>query len=184
MIILFLTFLDISYKNKLLEDKYMIKKNTKKGEVLKKRYAKNSNVIIGRKTVLDSYYERGYLDLPSSCYSSEDRKKVGEMLAKDYYFGLPQNLKSIDFSSVNIPTTGEIMSESRQFYRERYLRAMQSVPHEFWPSVRRVCLEDKKLICDELVDKNSLRNKNNSYHQKMLLNLGLERLIGFYLKRK
>ena len=32
-------------------------------------------------------------------------------------------------------------------------------------------------------DKNSIKNKNNSYYQKMLLNLGLERLIEFYLKK-
>lgn len=160
----------------------MIKENTQKGGVLEKKYVKNNKKVIWKKTVLDSYYARGYLYLSSSCYSSEDRKRAGEMLAKDYYLGLPQSLKSVDFTIMNIPTTGETLSENRQFHRERYLRAVQSVPCEFWPSVRRVCLEDKKLICDELVDKNSLKNKNNSYYQKMLLNLGLDRLIRFYLK--
>lgn len=167
----------------MLEDKIMIKKIAVKGEILRKGYVKNNDGVICHKTVLERYYERGYLDLPSSCFSAEDRKRVGEMLAKDYYLGLPNRLKSIDLSSVNIPTTGEILPEGIQFYRERYMEAMKAIPREFRAAVFRVCLEDKKLICDEAVDKNTLKNKNNSYHQKMLLNLGLERLIKFYLQK-
>lgn len=167
----------------MLEDKFMIKKITAKGEVLRKGYVKNNDGVVCRKTVLERYYEKGYLDLPNSCFSAEDRKKVGEMLAQDYYLGLSHHLKSIDLSAVNIPSTGEILKENRQFYHERYMAAMDSVPREFRAAVYRVCLEDKKLICDEVVDKKSLKNKNNSYYQKMLLNLGLERLIEFYLKK-
>ena len=161
----------------------MIKKITLKGEILRKGYVRNNDGVVCRKTVLERYFERGYLDLPNSCYSAEDRKRVGEMLANDYYLGLPKHLRSIDLSAVNIPTTGVQNSETSLFYRDRYLKAMQAVPYEFWGAVRRVCLEDKKLICDDDVDKHSLKNKNNSYYQKMLLNLGLERLIGFYLKK-
>lgn len=161
----------------------MIKKNTLKGEVLRKGYVRNNDGIVCHKTVLERYYERGYLDLPSSCYSAEDRKSVGERLANDYYLGLPYHLKSVDLSAVNIPTTGEYLSERKIFYHERYLNAMECIPREFRAAVRRVCLEDKKLISDEVVDKKSLKNKNISYHQKMLLNMGLERLIEFYLKK-
>lgn len=167
----------------LLEDKFMIKKITFKGEVLRKGYVKNNDGVVCHKTVLERYYDKGYLDLPNSCYSAEDRKRVGEMLAQDYYLGLPYHLKSVDLSAVNIPSTGEILQENGQFYHERYMNAMKAVPREFRAAVYRVCLEDKKLICDEVVDKNSLKNKNNSYYQKMLLNLGLERLIEFYLKK-
>lgn len=161
----------------------MIKKITVKGEVLRKGYVINDNGTLCNKTVLEKYFERGYLDLPTSCYSAEDRKRVGELLAKDFYRGFPHNLRSIDFSAVNIPSTGETEKEEQMFYRKRYLDAMNSVPYEFWSSVRRVCIEDKKLICDRAVDKNSIKNKNYSYYQKMLLNLGLERLIEFYLKK-
>ena len=161
----------------------MIKKVTFKGGVLRRGYVKNNDGVVCHKTVLDRYFERGYLDLPNSCYSAEDRKRVGEMLAKDYYLGMPKHLRSVDLTAVNIPTTGDVISGALLFYRERYLRAMQSVPYEFWQAVRRVCLDDKKLICDEVVDKNSLKNKNSSYHQKMLLNMGLDRLIEFYLKK-
>lgn len=161
----------------------MIKKIALKGEILRKECVENSSNKVCYCSVLEKYYKKGYLDLPCSCYSASDRKKVGEMLALDYYLGLPQHLKSIDFRMVNIPTTAEIIKETTLFYRERYLAAMKSVPREFWPAVRRVCLEDKKLVCDEVVDKKSLKNKNNSYYQKMLLNLGLERLIDFYLKK-
>lgn len=161
----------------------MIKKITLKGEVLRKGYVRNNDGVVCHKTVLERYFDRGYLDLPSSCYSAEDRKRVGEMLARDYFLGMPKHLKSIDLSDVNIPTTGDSVSETVMFYHDRYLRAMQAVPYEFWSAVRRVCIDDKKLICDEVVDKKSLKNKNCSYHQKMLLNMGLERLIEFYLKK-
>lgn len=161
----------------------MIKKITEKGEVLRKGYVKNNDGVVCHKTVLERYFDGGYLDLPNSCYSAEDRKRVGERLAMDYYLGLPYHLKSIDLSAVNIPTRWEYISENKMFYHERYLSAMEAIPREFRQAVRRVCLDDKKLICDEAVDKKSLRNKNNSYHQKMLLNMGLERLIEFYLKK-
>lgn len=161
----------------------MIKKNTIKGGILRKGYVKNNDGVVCRKTVLERYYDKGYLDLPNSCYSAKDRKSVGERLALDYYLGQPQSIKSIDFSMVKISGGADVLPERRLLYRERYLKAMQAVPREFWPSVRRVCIEDKKLLCDEVVDKSSLKNKNNSYYQKMLLNLGLERLIEFYLKK-
>lgn len=161
----------------------MIKKVIKKDEVLRKGYVKNNDGVYCRKSVLERYYDKGYLDLPKSCFSAEDRLRVGQRLAVDYYLGSSRGIKSIDVSDVNIPTTGESGRESAMFYRNRYLKAVQSIPHEFWPSVRRVCVEDKKLICDLPVDKNTLKNKNDSYHQKMLLNLGLERLIEFYLKK-
>ena len=161
----------------------MIKKITVKGGVLRKGYVRNKDGIVCHKTVLERYFDRGYLDMPNSCFSAEDRKNVGKRLAQDYYLGLPYHLKSVDFAAVNIPTTGECLSDSKMFYHERYLCAMESIPREFREAVRRVCLDDKKLICDEVVDKKSLKNKNCSYHQKMLLNMGLERLIEFYLKK-
>jgi hypothetical protein len=167
----------------MLEGKNMIKKITDKGEVLRKWYVKNDDGVVCNKTVLQKYFEKGYLDLPMSCYSAEDRKKAGELIAQDYFLGFKQQLKSIDFEAVNIRGTGDNGQEGQMFHRDRYLNAMKSVPYEFWPSVRRVCIEDKKLICDKVVDKNSIKNKNNSYYQKMLLNLGLERLIEFYLKK-
>lgn len=161
----------------------MIKKIIEKDEVLRKYYTKNNDGVYCRKTVLERYYDKGYLDLPGSSFSAEDRKRVGERLASDYYLARENTLKSIDLSSVNIPTTGNSSRENAMFYRNRYLKAVQSIPHEFWPSVRQVCIEDKKLLSELPIDKKTLLNKNNSYHQKMLLNLGLERLISFYLKK-
>ena len=74
----------------------MSEKITRKGEVLRKGYVKNSDGTVCRKTVLERYYNKGYLDLPNSCYSAEDRKRTGEQLAYDYYMGFPEHLKSID----------------------------------------------------------------------------------------
>ena len=135
------------------------------------------------KTVLERYLERGFLELPQSPFSAEDRKKAGEMLAYDFYMGRELGLQAVRIRDINIPNTSHQFSDSVLFYRDRYLRAMRSIPHEFWPAVRRVCIEDKILKIDDENKESKLKNKNNVYFQKMLLNLGLERLIEFYLHK-
>lgn len=135
------------------------------------------------KTVLQRYCERGFLDLPHSKFSAEDRKKAGEMLAFDFYMGQYQNIQAVQIRCCHIPTTGNEVYENRLFYRDRYLRAMKYVPREFWPSVRRVCVEDKILKSEAGECSTQLQYRNSTYFQKMLLNLGLERLIEFYLQK-
>ncbi|MBP5215502.1 MAG: hypothetical protein J6039_02980 [Alphaproteobacteria bacterium] len=134
-------------------------------------------------SVLEKYFERGYLDLCESKFSAEDRKRVGEMLFYDYYCGGMYNLKSCRLDGVNIPGTSELGNESKIFCRERYLRAVRSVPSEFWKAVRTVCIEDCELTAEETKNKKSILGKYKIYCQKIMLNLGLNRLIKFYLQK-
>lgn len=135
-----------------------------------------------RKTVLDRYYSCGYLDMLDNQFNGHDRKMVGEMLAKDYYLGCYDKVKSVCLCQTNIPTTGEYDREHTMFYRERYLRAMKTVPEEFWPAVRRVCVEDLPLV-GHYPQEQTIMNTHDVYHQKMLLNHGLDYLIYFYFKK-
>lgn len=144
----------------------------------------NSQRLVKRKSVLEKYCDAGYLDLIKSNFSGEDRKKVGEKLALDYFLSGYYKISSAKIYLTNIPSTGNKGWEKALIYRERYLQAVRCVPHEFWPVVRKVCIENQELSGDNEFPKKSLLNKNSIFHQKMLLNLGLERLLHHYLKKK
>ena len=73
--------------------------------------------------------------------------------------------------------------EDALVYQERYIKAMQSIPDEFWPAVRIVCIEDKELKADKNIIPRSLLSKQIVYHLKSLLVLGLERLVKFYFQK-
>jgi len=183
MIFCLLTILYISYNFLIKEDKMKIKYAISKAEAKRKGYEKHSSGTYLKKSVLDRYYEGGYLDLPNSKYSAEERKNAGEMLAHDYFLAHYNNVKSPVLYVNIIPTTGDNGQDASLFYQERYMEAVKSIPHEFWPHVRKVCVEDKELTGEQNYPKQSLKNKNSIYYQKMLLNLGLDRLLDFYAKK-
>lgn len=163
-----------------MEDKNYISKR----EAAKKGYAKNNEGIFYKKNVLEKYYDSGYLYIRNSKFSDEDRMLAGQMLARDYYLGHLNTMQSVKLVALNIRTTGESDREDVLFYKERYLSAVKAIPYEFWPYVRKVCIEDEELVAEEDIPYKSLKSKNCVYHQKMLLSLGLERLIKFYLQKK
>src|SRR5574344_1086366 len=158
-----------------MQNKEFINKN----EALKKGYIKRNDGIYYKKSVLEKYYEGGYLELENSQFSAEDRLKVGKMLAKDYYLGNYNTLQSVKLNKTNIRTTGEYCREQALFYQQRYLSAIKNVPIEFWLAVRRVCIEDEELSGNLKVSSQSLLGKNLIFYQKKLLVLGLERLIKY-----
>ena len=160
-----------------------MQKNITKNRKTAPAKAQEYEPIKQHKTPLERYYERGDLDLPNSKFSAEDRKTAGEMLAYDFYRGHHKNIQALQIFADHIPTTGEQGEDIALEYRERYLRAVQSIPREFWPAVRRVCIEEQLLKSEDDSEGSQLKNKNNIYFQKMLLKLGLERLIEYYLKK-
>ena len=130
-----------------------------------------------KKPILQMYYEAGYLDIIKSRFTPEDRKTAGEMLAQDYFLGNYDSLQTARLKQLNIRTTSEWTREQALFFKERYLRAIKTLPAEFWPIVRRVCVEDLPILSDEPTE---MMRKYKIYHQKILLNYGLDRLIYFY----
>lgn len=148
----------------------------------------NVNVKVGeiqqKKTVLQRYYEEGYLDMPENRFTAKDRRTAGEMLVKDYYLGSYDSLRTARWKIVAIASTGEYTREHALFFKERYLRAIKTVPAEFWPTVRRVCIDDLPVEGIKGISDRSSLYKHEIYHQKMLLNFGLNRLIYFYYKKK
>ncbi|MBR3661777.1 MAG: hypothetical protein IKN67_00675 [Alphaproteobacteria bacterium] len=162
----------------MITQKYLNKKG-----LLRRGYSLRSDGILYKKSVLEKYYDEGYLNLPESPFSDEDRFRAGQRIAFDYYMANKQGVKSSMCHETNIATTGSVGIDVELYYKERYLRAIKSVPEEFWGVVRSVCIEDKELKVSDKYPIGTLLNKNNKYHQKMLLCLGLERLAKFYLQK-
>lgn len=151
-----------------------------KEEALKKGYKHRKEGGYYRQSVLEKYYEKGVLELSESSFSAEDRKKAGERLAKDFYLGNYNYLQSISFLKIS-GSRGD--RDSALVYKERYIAAIKSLPKEFWSVVRTVCIEDKELKADKNIIAQSLLGKQIVYHKKMLLVLGLERLVKHYLQK-
>ena len=161
----------------------MVKITTDKKVLLERGYNLDAKGRLRRYSVLERYYKQGYLELQGSPFSAEKRKKAGEILARDYYLGNYKNLQSVKFYESNIPSTGDVGIEIALYYKNKYLKAMKSVPYEFWPVLYQVCIEDKSLSSEKEKNENKLKDKNNVFHLKMLLVLGLERLLRYYLQK-
>ncbi len=155
-----------------------MKKNKTKQKMVKRVHKSAEKQM----SVLERYYRNGYLDMINSQFNGLDRKTVGELLAKDYFLGNFDSIKGMLWYRDKISTTGEYSREQALYYKERYLRAMKQVPEEFWPTVRRVCIEDLPLE-GSFPPEQLMMNKYSVYHQKILLNHGLDRLIYFYFKK-
>ncbi len=152
-----------------------------KEEALKKGYKKRQQGGYYKQSILEKYLEKGWLELENSPFSAEDRKKAGELLRKDFYLSNYNNLHSLPLIKISKSTADR---EDLIYYKERYLGAVKSVPSEFWPAVRAVCIEDIELKANKNIITHSLLSKQASYHLKMLLVLGLERLVRYYLQKK
>ena len=151
-----------------------------KEEAVKKGYRRRRGGGLYKLSVLEKYYESGVLELKDSQFSADDRKRAGERLLKDFYLGNYNNLKSVPLLKTS---SNRACREDALIYQERYIKAMQSIPDEFWPAVRIVCIEDKELKADKNIIPRSLLSKQIVYHLKSLLVLGLERLVKFYFQK-
>lgn len=145
---------------------------------------KQSVKAVYKKTVLEKYYEKGYLSIKDSPFSDEDRKNVGERLAQDHYLGAIGGMHSVNLENERVQASRDANRENALFYFQRYHDAMLHIPREFQKQVYKVCIMDMELTAEGAVDNSECYNKYNIFHQKMLLALGLERLVRFYLQKK
>ena len=116
-------------------------KYTTKEDAVNKGLCKKNNVIY-RKTVLERWYDKGWLELPNSKYSSDERLYFGMKLAHDYYLISKSNLHSGFIENTRV----DIGIKTNGFYQcdavSRYSKAIKTIPAEFWPIVRQICVDD------------------------------------------
>ena len=170
--------------------------------VKKKRVAKNKNIReeavdaaersespamppqFGTAGVLYRYANAGWLDMGDKRYSTEDRVRVAERLYKDFRLSQFSECKAVVIGSVKPEICGDFtLLDYVLDARTRYQQAMLSIPHEFWPSVRKVCIEDQELF-DNDNGESKRQQAYRTYAAKVDLCRGLDRLIEHYLRRK
>ena len=143
-----------------------------KGEIMVERVYKLST--------LERYGAAGYLDFGNKKYSALDRISAGKRLFTNFYLGGLNSMAAIDFGRIKVDGSGDRSEPFRCLHhRDMYKKAVAAVPREFWPVVRRVCIEDLPIVA-----KGSANNiKRILYAERLDLCRGLDRLIDFYSKK-
>ena len=138
-------------------------------------------LVRGGKKVLLRYALDGYLDFGSDKYSSDLRYKAGNQLFTDFILGGGDGVKAIDMSKIRVDGGGNGEKTAKcSHHHDMYNKAMASVPDEFWPVVRKVCIDD-----EEIRFKGSdLDVKRKLYAARVDLCRGLDRLVEFYYTKR
>ena len=131
--------------------------------------------------VLERCSRDGWLDFGNRRYSAMDRVSAGNRLGRDFYLSGLETVSANDVRRVRVDGSGTVsLPEKMLLARDRFNKAMCAIPYEFWPVVSRVCCEDKEFE----VENGSERQRAYARHRSaILLCLGLDRLIGYYLKK-
>ena len=132
-------------------------------------------------TVLDVYGKIGYLNYGNKRYTADDRIKVGKRLHDDYYMAT-HGIQAIDYGKEKVDCFG-IKPESEKVLeaKEKFARAMKSMPLEFRKVIFRVCCEDKRIVEEKMVT--AWKRRIYLITQAQLLSLGLDRLIRHYVQK-
>ena len=158
----------------------MSQKYISKQEALQKGLIKKDGVFY-KQSLLEIWYAKGWLDLPTSRFAAEDRLRFGLKLALDYYTLQRATLHS--GHSVTERVDGESGTSNLGILSagDRYGRIIRQIPSEFWPVVKLVCLEEKEPKAPENL---SERQKTYFYYLcRTDLCRGLDRLIEAYTHR-
>lgn len=128
---------------------------------------------------LERYADAGYLD--GGPFSVTDRVSAGGRLFADAYLGGLVSVRATDLSRIRVDGCGKFEEGNRRLYHQDcYEKAMAAVPPEFWPAVRRVCIEDEPLKALGM----RLFVKKELYSLRKDLCRGLDRLVIFYRENK
>lgn len=134
-----------------------------------------------KQSTLQKYALAGYLDFGSKNIAAGDRVSAGCKLCVDYYLGGGEEVKAIDMSKIRVDGGGNGERTVKcMHHQDMYRKAMKCVPSEFWPVVRRVCIEDKPLNASG----SAIDIKRKLYAQRVDLCRGLDRLVQFYERKK
>lgn len=148
-------------------------------EELKKRgFVREKDGLFHKLNTLEQYARDGWIEFGDKRYSALDRVGAGNRIGRDFYLAGLEAVSANDIRRVRVDGRGAAILPLKMLEaRERFNRAMQQVPFEFWPVVSRVCCEDKEFV----ISGGSERQKAYAKHRAaMLLCLGLDRLVAHY----
>ena len=149
-----------------------------KAECERRGFVRESDGRFHRLNTLERYARDGWLDFGDKRYSALDRVSAGNRLGRDFYLARLEPVCANDVRKVKVDGHGSaVLPEKVLEARDRFNKAMLSVPHEFWQVVNRVCCEDKVIVHAIGSKRQQLYFKHT---QANLLCFGLDRLIGYY----
>ena len=155
-------------------------KYVSKQDVINKGIVKKEGKI-RKLSILEIWYSKGYLEYDKSRYDSRERLKYGLKLALDYQIINRANLRSSYINNSRIDKTGQYQSVALFESMDRYNKALRAIPTEFWPIVRRICIEDNDIILPKNL---SERQKSYIFYLSRIdLCRGLDRVISEYTKK-
>ncbi|MBE6443601.1 MAG: hypothetical protein E7020_02915 [Alphaproteobacteria bacterium] len=124
----------------MTQTKYINKK-----DVINRGFIKKNGTIY-KQSLIEIWYNKGWLELNNSNYNSEDRLKAGLKLALDFHIINRANLHSSHIINDKIDNNYNNESFAILDAKKRYQQAIKSIPAEFWPIVRQICIEEKDPI--------------------------------------
>ena len=155
-------------------------KYTTKQDVIAKGIIKKNDVFYKR-TLLEIWYDKGWLELKHSPYGEDDRLRFGLKFAQDYNFLRRSQIATTTLKNDKIDTKNRIEDKHFLDVLDRYRKAVRSIPREFWPVVRQICLEERQLEIPAFL---SDRQKAYFYFlYRTDLCRGLDRVISSYTSK-
>jgi len=125
-------------------------------------------------TVLMDCYRQGILAMNEGKWRAGDRLGAGEKLQKDFDLAR-MNMAASDPSKIRVDISGfKQEPESVLFHKDRYLKAIKSIPKEFYSITRAVVVDEKKLPTGREV------GREEAYKARWCLCMGLDYLCEFY----
>ena len=153
-----------------------------KAECEKRGFVREADGKFYKLNTLERYGRDGWLDFGDKRSSETDRISAGNRLGRDFYLARLEPVSANDVRKVKVDGHGSsVLPETVLAARDRFNKAMQSVPREFWPVVSRVCCEDKKIV---LSGDSERQRSHQKYALSQLLCFGLDRLIEHYRSKR
>ena len=153
---------------------------TSKKDALDKGFCKKKSQIY-KKTVLEMWFDKGWLELDDSQFDGALRLEYGLRLMFDFSIINKSNIRS-NLSELDIvDCKNNFINSSLPDSINRYNKAIRSVPKEFWPIVKTICLDDQTPVFPKDL---SERQKAYSYYlARTDLCRGLDRVIISYTQK-
>lgn len=153
---------------------------TNKNDVIRKGLCKKEKHIY-KKTILEMWYDKGWLELEGSRFDENMRLEFGLRLMLDFSIINRSNLRSQLNTFGIIDYKNFTLSDSLLDAVTRYNKAIRAIPAEFWPAVKTICLEDKTPSFPKFL---SERQRTYSYFlARTDLCRGLDRVIIAYTQK-
>lgn len=147
-------------------------------ELLKKQGFVIKDGLPYRMTLIERYYSKGWLEYGDKRIDSGIRLDSANQLAADFYYSRFPSNAAIDWQKERVDGGfNKAEPEPVLDARNRFFKAIRSVPREFWPVVQDVVLYETR---PDIGGATQLAYKQELYRMKVDLCRGLDRLAWHY----